>query len=147
MLDGELSVEIGQGLEEFEELGGGEQPLTFDGGGGLQGPGVSHLVLGLRIGSAALDQYDVLGAHFALYDASACMELADGSRMCDGVPYLGQRYVLLGAGPELNVVDGVVEEFALTMVTDTLDAGDFVIQATITDPCGQFGIAHHDFSR
>lgn len=146
MLSGVLAVELGQGEAAFEPLADDEVPPIFEGGGGFQGPGVAHLLLGLRIEDAALDQYDVLGAHLALYDESACAEQPDGGRVCQGIPYLGERWVLLGDGPQLNVVGDAVEEFALTVVTDAFAEGDYVIEATVTDPCGQVGIAHHAFS-
>ena len=146
MLEGELALEIGKGEEAFEPLDDGEHPPIFE-GGGFQGPGIAHLLVGLRIEDAALDQYDVLGAHLGLFEGSACPEQPDGSRVCDGVPYLGERWVLLGDGPALNVVGDAVEEFALTMVIDSPPAGDYVVEATVTDPCGQVGIAHHAFSR
>jgi len=143
MLDGDLVVELGKGEDGFEPLDDGEHPPIFEGGGGFQGPGIAHLLVGLRIENAALDQYDVIGAHLGLFEASACP--TDGA--CDGVPYLGERWVLLGDDPALNVVGDVVEEFALTMVIDSPPAGDYVVEATVTDPCGQVGIAHHAFSR
>ncbi len=145
-LEGELSVEIGAGLEAFEPMSDGEPPREYSGGGGFQGPAAMHVGVGLRIGGAALDRYDVIGARVGVYEAGACMTMADGSQMCDGVPWIADRSVLLGDGPALNVVDGMVEEFGLTMPIEPLTPGQYVVQAIVEDPCGQLGVAHHPYT-
>lgn len=147
-LDGELTVTVGRGMERYEAaLLDGEPLPLFMGGGGFQSPGVAHVGLALRIEGAALDRYDVVGADLSVYPIEACMTLPDdGGLACDGVPWVGQRSVLLGDDPALNVVGSVVEEFGLTLSWEDPGSGTYVLQATVEDPCGQVGVVHHDFS-
>lgn len=144
-LSSELVVTLGQGLEAFAPLAAGEPLTLIPGGGGFQAGGGSHASVALRIEGAALDRYDVLGARLGVYEAHACTEAADGTRTCQGVAWVGNRSVLLGDGPELNVVEGVVEEFGLTMIMQSEGIDALVLQAIVEDPCGRVGVAHHDY--
>lgn len=145
-LEGELTIEIGFGMSAFAPLADGEPPATYSGGGGFQAASASHVGAALRIGGAALDRYDVLGAQVSVYEAGVCVTMGEDSRMCDGVPWIADRSVLLGDGPELNVVGSVVEEYGITMPIESLGPGAYVVQALVLDPCGQMGVAHHDFT-
>ncbi|MEM6990577.1 MAG: hypothetical protein AAF721_08775 [Myxococcota bacterium] len=142
----DLVVEIGTGMSDYDALGSGEPLTTYAGGGGFQGPGVEHAGVALRISGASLSDYDVLGARISVFESAVCMTMDDGSRLCDGVPWIADRSVLLGDGPALNVVEGVIEEFGLTMPIEPLGAGTYVVQAVVEDPCGRVGVAHHDYS-
>jgi len=146
-LNGELAVEIGHGFEAFAPLAEGEPPPFISGGGGFQGGGSSHTAWALRIDGAALDRYDVIGAQLGVYSLEDCSVLPDGSRMCGDVPWIGSRSVLLGDGNALPVVGDTVEDFGLTVPMDgSASFGDFVLQVIVEDPCGQLGVAHHDYS-
>lgn len=145
-LEGELAIELGFGMSAFTPLADGEPPATYSGGGGFQAASASHVGAALRISGAALDRYEVLGARVSVYESGVCVAMGEDTRMCDGVPWIADRSVLLGDGPELNVVGSAVEEFGITMPIESLGAGAYVLQAIVLDPCGQMGVAQHDFT-
>lgn len=143
--DADLVVTLGYGTEAFAIALSRQEPPTIEGsGGGFQGAGTTHTAFGLRIEGAELDLYDVLGAEIGVFEAHACTTQGE-VRSCEGVPWVASRTVLLGDGPPLNVVDGVVEEFGITAPMER-EPGSFVVQAVVRDPCGRQGVTHHDFS-
>lgn len=147
MLEDTLVAEIGVGPNDFVPLADGEAPSLYDGGGGFQGPGITHTVLAVRIENAALDRYSTIGAHFGIWEASACQPGPGGEPMpCSGEPEYGSRDVVLGSGPELAIAaDGAVEEFGITFVSDFSIERETVAQVILEDPCGQTGFSQHAF--
>lgn len=148
-VDGELTAEVGVGVEGFEPLADGQAPSTYEGGGGFQTPGVTHTVLGVRIEGAALDRYSTLGARLGIWEAHACMP-GPGAEIaaCTGNPLYGSRTVVLGESEPLALAqDGAIEEYGITFISDfEVNGGDFVAQIVVEDPCGRTALAQHAFS-
>ena len=116
---------------------------TGGGGGGGQ-----HVLVGLRIEGVRTDVDQQLAVQLGIFHVATCPEVANGDP-CGGAPDHGERIVLLGSGPPLEVVEaGVVEEWALTFVVEGLTAigdGNYVLQAIVRDPCGREGVGQHRF--
>jgi hypothetical protein len=148
-LEGELVAEVGIGVERFEPLADGQAPNVYEGSGGFQTPGVTHTVIGVRIEGAALDRYASVGARVGLFEAQACVPAPDGEiAACGGNPLYGSRTVVLGQSEPLALgADGAIEEFGITFISDfEANAGDFVVQILVEDPCGRTALAQHPFS-
>lgn len=148
-VEGEMAAEVGVGVEAFQPLHEGDAPLTYEGGGGFQTPGVTHTVLGVRIEGAALDRYGEVGARLGIWEAQYCAPGLDGvAAPCSGNPLYGSRTVVLGrAEPFALADDGAIEEYGITFISDfDANEGDFVAQIVVEDPCGRTALAQHAFS-
>jgi hypothetical protein len=144
MLDGDLTVELGQGVEAFESLADGEDITEYSAGGGFQSAGTSHISVAVRVSGVALDRYDELGVYVDIFDAVDC---PDATRECSGNTY-GHRQVALGQlAPLVEVEPGMIEAAGITLVSDagSSSGAGLVVKATVVDPCGQSGFAQHAY--
>jgi hypothetical protein len=135
-LSGPLEVTLGQGVEDFEPLVAGEEPIVHD---GVQGG--HHLCLGLAIANPALDYPQVKVSFDAeLYDEDWC-DPADPA--CD--PWVGSGERDLVLGPDLPVdEDGQVVQTGLILILSIWSSDlDRRIRLEVEDPCGRIGTAEH----
>ena len=156
-LEGELTIEVGEGELGYLELEPDQLPEVHYGSQGGQ-----HVFMGMRVSNAALDRYDKLLVRFGAYTecqiGEACYNSQQGDFLCSessadpdsGVCEftLGERTAVLGSAKTLRVVeDGVVEEYGLIVVLDSWPvwAGQGVLRVVVLDPCEQQGIAEHYF--
>jgi len=163
-LTGELQVEVRQGEGEFTSFAPNEVPELHSGSQGGQ-----HIFAALRVANAATDQYDKLSAQIALEEQIDCslapdvfdtgsltdmqdMDASDADsdtsepepQVCWRV--VDQRTLILGAGRDLRVVDGVVEEYGILMQTFFPDA-PLRLRVSVEDPCRRTGSGTHEFRR
>lgn len=137
MLDGSLSLELGDGTDGFRALSEGEGPVQHFGP-----QGGSHSFAGVRIGGLALDRYDVVLVQITMFGADACPELGTA---CTGAPMNAEQTWVLGDVAPLEVTaDDTVEQDQLVV---PVGAGEVVLQALAEDPCGRVGLGQISFNR
>jgi hypothetical protein len=137
MLDGSLSIEIGDGTDGFRALAPGVGPEQHFGP-----QGGSHSFAGVRIGNVALDRYDVVLVELTMFEASECPELG---RACTGAAMNVPGTWVLGDVAPLEIVgdDTIEQDKLLVPVGD----GEVVLQALAEDPCGRVGLGQISFER
>lgn len=129
-LAGELTVEVGEGPDEFLPLAQGDAPEYY------QGPqGGGHHYVAVRIGNVSPEHYDRVELTVDGYYEGQCPD--DGSPCGEG--WYSRTLVLGGGNPAWRMVDGSVEEYGIIV---PLDGGE-VIQAQVRDPCGREGWDQH----
>lgn len=125
-LEGELTVEIGDGPSDLRLLDDGEPPELYSGAQGGQ-----HHYVSLRVGNVALDRYDRLEVEIDAYYPDECPD--------DGEPCAAGSFsqtLVLGGSPPWRVVDGYVEEYGIPV---QMNGEDVVVQVHALDPCGREG--------
>lgn len=155
-LTGDLDVEVGQGEYGFVSFLADEAPESHS---GMQGG--AHVFLSVRVFNAALDVYDKLRVHLAIFDVCEIGEVCrsvhglDGGRcdethaetesgVCEAVTV--ERLLVLGSAEPLKVSgDGSVEESGFVMV---MNGGAYewgVVRLFIEDPCRRSGAHEHRY--
>lgn len=129
-LEGTLTVEVGDGFEEFVPLDDGQAPAIYSGPQGGR-----HHFVAVRVGNVALERYDRLELELDAYFPGEC---PDDGEPCEATSW--SQTLVLGGDPEWRVVDGSVEEYGIAV---QMDGEDVVVQARVLDPCGREGWAQH----
>ncbi len=137
-LDGELTVEVGWGLNRYHSF---ERPAeTWQ---GFQGG--EHTFLGIRVENAALDQYDKIEVTFEHVTIDAdCVEdwssvdlSADLLEECGNMYPMTRRVIFGELAPIRTDESGAMQEYGIFLEipweTPT------VVVARVLDPCGQTG--------
>lgn len=129
-LPGELTIELGDGADDFLPLADGEAPEIYSGP-----QGGHHHYVAVRVGEVALDRYDRLELEIDAYLPGEC---PDDGEPCDDGPW--HQTLVLGGDPQWRVVEGNVEEYGIPVL---MDGDDVVVQVRVMDPCGREGWAQH----
>lgn len=129
-LEGTLTVEVGDGWDEFLPLADGEAPELYSGPQGGR-----HHYVAVRVGNVELGRYDRVELEIDAYFPGEC---PDDGEPC-GPGSLSQTLVL-GGSPAWRVVDGQVEEYGIAV---PMNGEDVVVQIRALDPCGREGWAQH----
>ncbi len=127
-LEGTLTVEVGDGANEFLPLADGESPQMYSGP-----QGGAHHYVAVRIGDVALDRYDRIQVEIDAYFPDEC---PDDGEPCG--PSAFTQTLVLGGSPAWRVVDGAVEEYGIVV---PMNGEDVTVQVRALDPCGREGWA------
>jgi hypothetical protein len=150
-LEGDLTVEVGQGESAFVVLTDNEMPTLVTGNQGGQ-----HTFLAVRVMNAALDRYDVLKTRFAFYLIKPCGAHDGGTPVDqeksgpeDDCRYLqNSRNLILGVQQPIRTVVGtteaaMVEEFGVLIRTGDTPDFERELELQVDDPCGRRGFDRH----
>ncbi|MBC8071411.1 MAG: hypothetical protein IAG13_24000 [Deltaproteobacteria bacterium] len=130
-LDGELTVEIGDGTNGFKALVGNAGPIVHHGS-----QGGTHMWVGARIGGLALDRYDVVRVGIGAFDPLQCEPVGEP---CKGRPlWFDGEWVLGDVVPLEPVDEHTIEQDRLTALFD-IHGQALVLELGAADPCGQTG--------